>query len=193
MPFFRSSRWTRWLQVPRMAFSALCDCWHHSTAGSNPRKETSHGTPDFYRTTQIDGLSIFYREAGPKDAPTLLRSARTSLIIADVRASVRAAFRSVSPCRARLSGLRSQRLAGPEKYSRIPSITYAEIMNHFTEALGLSRYTLYMQDYGGPWVFAWLGPSGLDRGFHHPGRCGATTKVWGRIGKRGGPFGRSRC
>src|SRR6266446_1871351 len=27
---------------------------------------------------------------------------------------------------------------------------YAEVMNHFTEALGLSRYTLYMQDYGGP-------------------------------------------
>jgi len=26
----------------------------------------------FYRATQIDGLSIFYREAGPKDAPTLL-------------------------------------------------------------------------------------------------------------------------
>src|SRR5256884_447391 len=26
----------------------------------------------------------------------------------------------------------------------------AEIINHFTDALGLSRYTLYMQDYGGP-------------------------------------------
>src|SRR6266566_5179133 len=26
----------------------------------------------FYRTTQIDGLSIFYREAGPKDASTIL-------------------------------------------------------------------------------------------------------------------------
>src|SRR6266404_90369 len=26
----------------------------------------------------------------------------------------------------------------------------AETMNHFTDALGLSRYTLYMQDYGGP-------------------------------------------
>jgi pimeloyl-ACP methyl ester carboxylesterase len=26
----------------------------------------------------------------------------------------------------------------------------AEIINHFTEALGLSRYTLYAQDYGGP-------------------------------------------
>ena len=27
---------------------------------------------------------------------------------------------------------------------------YADIMNRFTETLGLSRYTLYMQDYGGP-------------------------------------------
>ena len=36
------------------------------------------------------------------------------------------------------------------KTSPIRSITIAEIMNHFTEALGLSRYTLYMQDYGGP-------------------------------------------
>ncbi|GHO84750.1 hypothetical protein KSZ_27560 [Dictyobacter formicarum] len=28
--------------------------------------------PVYYRTVQVDGLSIFYREAGPKDAPTLL-------------------------------------------------------------------------------------------------------------------------
>jgi pimeloyl-ACP methyl ester carboxylesterase len=28
--------------------------------------------PTFYRAIQIDGLSIFYREAGPNDAPTLL-------------------------------------------------------------------------------------------------------------------------
>ena len=28
--------------------------------------------PTFYRTTQIDGLFIFYKEAGPKDAPILL-------------------------------------------------------------------------------------------------------------------------
>ena len=27
---------------------------------------------------------------------------------------------------------------------------FAEIMDHFTEALRISRYTLYMQDYGGP-------------------------------------------
>jgi len=28
--------------------------------------------PTSYRTIQVDGLSIFYREAGSKDAPTLL-------------------------------------------------------------------------------------------------------------------------
>ena len=28
--------------------------------------------PILYRTVKVDGLSIFYREAGPKDAPTLL-------------------------------------------------------------------------------------------------------------------------
>ena len=26
----------------------------------------------FYRAVQVEGLSIFYREAGPKDAPTIL-------------------------------------------------------------------------------------------------------------------------
>src|SRR5437763_15038565 len=35
-------------------------------------KERPMEHPTFYRTTPIDGLSIFYREAGPKDAPTLL-------------------------------------------------------------------------------------------------------------------------
>src|SRR5260370_30291533 len=35
-------------------------------------KERPVEHPTFYRTTHIDGLSIFYREAGSKDAPTLL-------------------------------------------------------------------------------------------------------------------------
>ena len=46
--------------------------------------------PVSYRTIQIDGLSIFYREAGPKDAPLSSTAARTSLVLANVRASLRA-------------------------------------------------------------------------------------------------------
>jgi hypothetical protein len=52
--------------------------------------------PTFYRTVQIDGLSIFYREAGPKDAPTLFIAARASFVIADVRTAVRSAVRPLS-------------------------------------------------------------------------------------------------
>ena len=36
------------------------------------RKENPMGQPVLYRTVKVDGLSIFYREAGPKDAPTIL-------------------------------------------------------------------------------------------------------------------------
>jgi len=35
-------------------------------------KECPAKYPTLYHTIQIDGLSIFYREAGPKAAPTLL-------------------------------------------------------------------------------------------------------------------------
>ena len=36
------------------------------------KKEGAMDQQVFYRTVKIDGLSIFYREAGPKDAPTIL-------------------------------------------------------------------------------------------------------------------------
>lgn len=35
-------------------------------------KEPTMTTHTTYRTINVDGLNIFYREAGPKDAPTIL-------------------------------------------------------------------------------------------------------------------------
>jgi pimeloyl-ACP methyl ester carboxylesterase len=105
--------------------------------------------PTFYRTTQIENLSIFYREAGPKDAPTLL-----------LLHGLPSSSRMFEPLLARLSD--RYHLVAPDYpgfgHSDWPDrkafgYTFdhcAEIMNRFTEALGLSRYTLYMQDYGGP-------------------------------------------
>ena len=102
-----------------------------------------------YRTTKIDGLSIFYREAGPKDAPTLL-----------LLHGLPSSSRMFEPLFSRLSD--AYHLIAPDYpgfgHSDWPDAKtfaytfdrYAQIMNHFTEALGLSRYTLYMQDYGGP-------------------------------------------
>jgi pimeloyl-ACP methyl ester carboxylesterase len=105
--------------------------------------------PTHYRTIQIDGLSIFYREAGAKDAPAML-----------LLHGLPSSSRMFEPLFARLSD--HYRLIAPDypgfghsdwPHAKTFAYTfdrYAEIMNHFTEALGLSRYALYMQDYGGP-------------------------------------------
>jgi pimeloyl-ACP methyl ester carboxylesterase len=94
--------------------------------------------PTFYRTKQIDSLSIFYREAGPKDAPTLL-------LLHGLPSSSRM-FELVAPD---YPGFGHSDWPDPKKFAYTFD-HYAEIMNRFTEALGLSRYTLYMQDYRGP-------------------------------------------
>jgi len=102
-----------------------------------------------YCTTKIDGLSIFYREAGPKEGPTLL-----------LLHGLPSSSRMFEPLFSRLSdryhliapdypGFGHSDWPDPKKFA----YTFdhiAEIMNHFTEALGLSHYTLYMQDYGVP-------------------------------------------
>jgi pimeloyl-ACP methyl ester carboxylesterase len=105
--------------------------------------------PTLYRTTQVDGLSIFYREAGPPDAPTLL-----------LLHGLPSSSRMFEPLFARLAD-RYHLIApdypgfGHSDWPDPKTFAYtfdhlADLMGHFTEVLGLARYTLYMQDYGGP-------------------------------------------
>jgi len=102
-----------------------------------------------YRTLKIDGLSIFYREAGPADAPVIL-----------LLHGLPSSSRMFEPLFARLSD--RYRLIAPDYpgfgHSDWPdpkqfAYTFdhcAEIVDHFAETLGISRYALFMQDYGGP-------------------------------------------
>ena len=103
----------------------------------------------FYRTANVDGLSIFYREAGPRDAPALL-----------LLHGLPSSSRMFEPLFARLSD--RHHLVAPDYpgfgHSDWPdakqfAYTFdriAAIMLKFTEAIGLTHYHLYMQDYGGP-------------------------------------------
>ena len=112
-------------------------------AGETPAAQIS------YRTVQVDGLSIFYREAGPKDGPTIL-----------LLHGLPSSSRMFEPLLQRLSD--RFHLVAPDYpgfgHSDAPdarSFAYtfdhiASVMEHLADALGLSRYTLYMQDYGGP-------------------------------------------
>jgi pimeloyl-ACP methyl ester carboxylesterase len=105
--------------------------------------------PTHYRTVAIDGLSIFYREAGPKDGPTILllhglpSSSRMFEPLFDRLAD---RYHLVAPD---YPGFGHSDWPDPKKFAYTFD-RYAEIMARFTEALAIPRYTLYMQDYGGP-------------------------------------------
>src|SRR5439155_22902925 len=58
------------MQVSRMALLVSVILASFQLLAEGKERPMQH--PTFYRTTQIDGLSILYRETGPKDAPTLL-------------------------------------------------------------------------------------------------------------------------
>src|ERR1700734_320802 len=69
---FCSSRWPRFLRASRIvqAFSMMLVIFQLPAHAQGKECTLKHST--FYRTIQVDGVSVFYREAGPKDAPTLL-------------------------------------------------------------------------------------------------------------------------
>jgi hypothetical protein len=112
MHLFTLPRWSQCLLalwIPVMAIASF-QLFAIAQGKESPVKYTSS-----YRTIQVDGLSIFYREAGSKDAPTLLLLHGLPSSSRMFEPAFRPAFRSLSPCRARLPRLRAQRLAGSEK------------------------------------------------------------------------------
>jgi pimeloyl-ACP methyl ester carboxylesterase len=133
----------------RMALLASVALGLFQALAQAEEKEHSMSNPTFYRTILIDGLSIFYREAGPNDAPVLLLLhglPSSSRMFEPLFSRLSDRFHLVAPD---YPGFGHSDWPDPKKFAYAFD-HYAEIMNRFTEALGLSRYTLYMQDYGGP-------------------------------------------
>jgi pimeloyl-ACP methyl ester carboxylesterase len=101
-----------------------------------------------HKTVKVGDLDIFYREAGSKDAPTvlLLHGFPTSSQM----------FRNLIPALAD-----QYHMVAPDYpgfgHSSMPrdkfSYTFdnlAKVIDEFTEKLGLTKYALYVQDYGAP-------------------------------------------
>jgi pimeloyl-ACP methyl ester carboxylesterase len=103
----------------------------------------------WYRTVQVDGLKIFYREAGPKGAPTV--------VLLHGFPSSSHMFRELIP---RLSD--KYHVLAPDYpgfgYSDAPSpdqyaYTFdhlADTVDHFLDQQGVTKYSIYIQDYGAP-------------------------------------------
>ncbi len=102
-----------------------------------------------YKSIDVDGLSIFYREAGSPDAPTLL-----------LLHGFPSSSRMYEPLFTRLAD--AFHLVAPDYpgfgHSDAPDATafdytfdnLARIIDRFMELIGISRYSLFLQDYGGP-------------------------------------------
>ena len=101
------------------------------------------------RRIEADGVSVFYREAGPKDGPVLLllhgfpassfQYRELMLLLAD-------RYRVIAPD---FPGFGFTEV--PEGRSYVYTFdALAKTMLAFTEALGLERYALYIFDYGAP-------------------------------------------
>ena len=103
----------------------------------------------FYRTTKVDGLTIFYREAGPTDAPPILLLhglPSSSRMFDSLLARLADKYHLIAPD---YPGFGHSDWPDPKQFDyTFDHIT--RVIDDFSQVLGLSRYTLYMQDYGGP-------------------------------------------
>lgn len=141
MRLLRSRRWTRRLQFfwMALALSAMAQ-----TGKDQPMEHLV-----FYHTVKVDGLTIFYREAGPKDAPTILLLhglPSSSRMFQSLLTRLGDSYHLVAPD---YPGFGHSDWPDPKEFA----YTFdhiAAVTQDFTDTLGLTRYTLYMQDYGGP-------------------------------------------
>jgi pimeloyl-ACP methyl ester carboxylesterase len=102
-----------------------------------------------YRTVKVDGLDIFYREAGPKDAPAVLLLhgfPSSSHMFRELIPALADRYRVVAPD---YPGF-GHSSAPPVDRFAYTFDRLAAVVEAFTEKVGLSRYTLYVQDYGAP-------------------------------------------
>jgi pimeloyl-ACP methyl ester carboxylesterase len=102
-----------------------------------------------YRSVKVDGLSIFYREAGPKDAPVILflhGLPSSSRMFQPLLTRLADHYHLIAPD---YPGYGHSDWPDPKQFDYTFD-RIASVMSDFTQLLGWSHYTLYMQDYGGP-------------------------------------------
>lgn len=102
-----------------------------------------------YNTVKIDGLDIFYREAGSKAKPTILLLhgfPTSSFMFRNLIPQLADKFHVVAPDYPGY-GQSSMPKVNEFKYT-FENLT--NVVEKFTNAIGLTKYSLYVQDYGAP-------------------------------------------
>jgi pimeloyl-ACP methyl ester carboxylesterase len=102
-----------------------------------------------YHTAQVDGLKLFYREAGPKDAPTVVLLhgfPSSSHMFRELIPRLSDKYHVVAPD---YPGFGYSDAPSPDRYA----YTFdhlADTVDHFLDQKGITKYSIYIQDYGSP-------------------------------------------
>ena len=102
-----------------------------------------------YRKALVDGLHIFYREAGPADAPTVLLLhgyPTSSHMFRRLIPVLSTYYHVIAPD---MPGFGLSDLPSREQYTYTFD-NLAKTMQGFIDALGLKRFAIYVFDYGAP-------------------------------------------
>ena len=114
-----------------------------------------------FRKVGVDGFNIFYREAGPKDAPVLLLLhgfPSASHMFRDLIPQLSDRLRVIAPD---LPGFGQSDMPERTKFNYTFD-NIAGVIDRFTEVIGLGRFAIYVFDYGAP--------TGFRLAMRHPGR-----------------------
>ena len=125
-----------------------------------------------YKTVQVEGTRLFYREAGPSAAPTLLLLhgfPTSSHMFRDLIPLLEDHFHIVAPD---LPGFGRSDIPSAISFAKI-----ADLIGGFTESVGLSRFAIYIFDYGAP--------TGLRLALKHPERVTAIISQNGNAYEEG--------
>jgi pimeloyl-ACP methyl ester carboxylesterase len=131
-----------------------------------------------YRTADVDGFNVFYRESGAVDAPKLLLLhgfPSASHMFRDLIPRLSDRFHIVAPD---LPGFGKSDMPDRGKSGlRYTFARMAETIDRFTEVVGLDRYAAYVFDYGAP--------VGFRLAVKHPDRIAALISQNGNAYEEG--------
>jgi pimeloyl-ACP methyl ester carboxylesterase len=133
-------------------------------AGSTVKAEEDWAMNVTYHTQTVGNVEVFYREAGPTDAPVILLLhgfPTASHMFRDLIPHLATRYRVIAPDLAGFGNTKSP----PREVFPYTFDNLARVIEGFIDALGLTSYALYIFDYGAP--------VGLRVALAHPERASA--------------------